>query len=89
MFGYHSLAYFLETKVHKGKIVIYPANTALKGSRPAQRKENRRQNEIKYSHLRLKESTCQGRRHRRRGFDPWVGKIPGEGNSNPLQYSCL
>ena len=26
---------------------------------------------------------------RRPGFDPWVGKIPGEGNSSPLQYSCL
>ena len=23
-----------------------------------------------------KESTCQGRRHERGGFDPWVGKIP-------------
>ena len=23
------------------------------------------------------------------GFDLWVGKIPGEGNGNPLQYSCL
>ena len=23
------------------------------------------------------------------GFDPWVGKIPAEGNGNPLQYSCL
>ena len=22
------------------------------------------------------------------GFDPWVGKIPGGGNGNPLQYSC-
>ena len=22
-------------------------------------------------------------------IDPWVGKIPGEGNGNPLQYSCL
>ena len=33
-----------------------------------------------------KESTCQSRRLR---FDPWVGKIPGEGNGNPLQYSCL
>ena len=22
-------------------------------------------------------------------FDPWVGRYPGEGNSNPLQYSCL
>ena len=26
---------------------------------------------------------------RRQGFDPWIRKIPGEGNSNPLQYSCL
>ena len=22
-------------------------------------------------------------------FDPWVRKIPGEGNGNPLHYSCL
>ena len=22
-------------------------------------------------------------------FSPWVGKIPGGGNGNPLQYSCL
>ena len=22
-------------------------------------------------------------------FDPWVGKIPGEENGNPLQHSCL
>ena len=33
-----------------------------------------------------KESTCQCGRA---GFDPWVGKIPGGGNGNPLQYSCL
>ena len=33
-----------------------------------------------------KESTCQNRRP---GFDPWVGKTPWGGNSNPLQYSCL
>ena len=25
----------------------------------------------------------------RPGFDPWLGKIPGEGNSDPLQYSFL
>ena len=25
---------------------------------------------------------------RRCVFDPWVGKIPGEGNGNPLRYSC-
>ena len=23
------------------------------------------------------------------GFDPWVGRSSGEGNGNPLQYSCL
>ena len=26
------------------------------------------------------------KRHR---FNPWAGKIPGEGHGNPLQYSCL
>ena len=36
-----------------------------------------------------KESACQYRRRRGFWFDPWVGKIPGEGNGNPLQYSCL
>ena len=23
------------------------------------------------------------------GSDPWVCRSPGEGNGNPLQYSCL
>ena len=23
------------------------------------------------------------------GFNQWIGKTPGEGHSNPLQYSCL
>ena len=36
-----------------------------------------------------KESVYQCRRHRRCRFDLWVRKIPGEGNDNPLQYSCL
>ena len=26
---------------------------------------------------------------KRYGFDPWVGRSPGEGNGNPLQYACL
>ena len=26
---------------------------------------------------------------RRPEFNPWVGKILGEGNGNPFQYSCL
>ena len=36
-----------------------------------------------------KEPTCQCRRHKRCGFDPWVGKIPWRRthSSNPLQYS--
>ena len=35
-----------------------------------------------------REYACQCRRH---GFDPdlWVENIPGEGDSNPLQNSCL
>ena len=33
-----------------------------------------------------KESACQCRRHE---FDPLVGRSPGEGNGNSLQYSCL
>ena len=33
-----------------------------------------------------KESTCQCNR---RGFNPWIGWSPGEGNGNTLQYSCL
>ena len=36
-----------------------------------------------------KESTFQCRRLKRHWFDPWVGKIPGVGSGNPLQYSCL
>ena len=36
-----------------------------------------------------KESVCQCRRHRRPGSIPGLGRSPGEGNGNPLQYSCL
>ena len=36
-----------------------------------------------------KEPACQYRRHKRHGFNPWVGKSPGEGNGYPFQYSCL
>ena len=36
-----------------------------------------------------KELACQWRRHKKRGFNPWVIKIPGEGNGNPLQYPWL
>ena len=36
-----------------------------------------------------KEPACQCRKHKRFGFDPWVGKIPWGGRVNPLQYSCL
>ena len=36
-----------------------------------------------------KESACQCRKRRRFGFNPWVGRSSGEGNGNPLQYSCL
>ena len=36
-----------------------------------------------------KESTCPCRRHKRRGFDTWVGKIPCRRVWQPTQYSCL
>ena len=36
-----------------------------------------------------KESACQCKEYRRLRFDPWIGKITGEGNGNPLQNSCL
>ena len=36
-----------------------------------------------------KPPACQCKKHKRLQFDPWVRKIPGEGNGNPLQYSCL
>ena len=32
---------------------------------------------------------CRCRKCKRSGFDPWVGKSPGRGHGNPLQYSCL
>ena len=37
----------------------------------------------------VKESTCKCRRCKRRGLNPWVRKLPGVGNGDPLQYSCL
>ena len=35
--------------------------------------------------------TCQCRRRKRGGFNPWVrsGRSPGGGSGNPLQHSCL
>ena len=38
---------------------------------------------------RSKEPTCQCRRCKRHGFNPWVGRSPGGGLGNPLQYSHL
>ena len=36
-----------------------------------------------------KEPACQCRRCKRHSFDSWVGRSPGGGHGNPLQYSCL
>ena len=36
-----------------------------------------------------KESARQCRRRRRYGFDPGLGRSPGGGNGNPLQFCCL
>ena len=35
-----------------------------------------------------KEPACQCRGWRRSRFDPWVGRIPGGEDDNPLQHSC-
>ena len=37
----------------------------------------------------VKEPACQGRRHKKWGFDPGLGRSPGEGNGNSFQYSGL
>ena len=42
-----------------------------------------------YNFLGGKESTCQYVRCKRDDYNPWVRRIPGAGNGNPLQYSCL
>ena len=42
---------------------------------------------LKWRHDR--ESACQCRNYRRYGFDPGLGRSPGEGNGNPPQHSCL
>ena len=36
-----------------------------------------------------KESSCQSRRHKYMRSIPGSGRSPGEGDGNPLQYSCL
>ena len=36
-----------------------------------------------------KEPTCQCRRHKRWGSITGLGRSPGGGHGNPLQYSCL
>ena len=36
-----------------------------------------------------KEPVCQCRRHKRSGSTPGLGRSPGGGHGNPLQYSCL
>ena len=35
------------------------------------------------------ESKASARNAEDLGFIPWLGRSPGEGNGNPLQYSCL
>ena len=37
----------------------------------------------------VKESTCNARDIRDAGSIPGSGRSPGEGNGDPLQYSCL
>ena len=39
--------------------------------------------------IRGKEPTGQCRWHKRHGFDPWIGRFPGERHGDTVQYSCL
>ena len=39
--------------------------------------------------LSSKESSCNAGDERDVGLIPGLGRSPGEGNGNPLQYSCL
>ena len=39
--------------------------------------------------LAVKESTCNAGETGDAGSIPGLGRFPGEGNGNPLQYSCL
>ena len=45
--------------------------------------------DIVASQMSGKKHACQRRRLQRRGLIPELGRSPGEGNDNPLQYSCL
>ena len=36
-----------------------------------------------------KEPAFQCRKHKRPGFDPWLGRCPGGGHGKQLQHSCL
>ena len=55
----------------------------------AQKENKSKQQTTKKACSSGKEPACQCKRHKRCGSDPRVGKIPGEGHSNPFQYSCL
>ena len=55
----------------------------------AQKENKSKQQTTKKACSSGKEAACQCKRHKRCGSDPRVGKIPGEGHSNPFQYSCL
>ena len=36
-----------------------------------------------------KEPACQSRRHKRCGFNPWIGRLSWRSVWQPLQHSCL
>ena len=37
----------------------------------------------------VKNPPANAGRHKKHGFDPWVGRSHGGGRGHPLQYSCL
>ena len=61
----------------------------FKGKRQVKKKEREKRFRDFPGGASGKESTCQCRRHKRREFDPWVGKVPWRRTRPPLQNSSL
>ena len=74
------LNYILRTRIHSGRRDVPPATTSL------QKKTTKRKKEGFPDGSDSKESGCIAGDQ---CFIPEPGRSPGEGNGNPLQYSCL
>ena len=70
-------------------LILGPDSGQLnRGRRVTPRYEQESESMIQASLL-AQESTCQMQETQETGSIPGLGRSPGEGNGNPLQYSCL